>query len=429
LVADGPPAPLRGLICTALFLLTLALMALSGTYRLRAARAPLDHLAHLLGAITVAHGFVLGQLWLAAPGRAPDFRWAATGFGLALLFTLGGRIGLAAYWRRTPAARPRGRAVLIAAGPCGAPLARRLDEATDHAIGYALNWGGGPVSQWRGIDGLVTLEAMIASGEVNEIVLLHQRGADEAGRARITGLLARLADKPVRVRLAVDVSAEIDAFGFAAGQMVRIVPLLDLPLTPAARAYKRGLDIVLGGLMLAFAAPLMAAIALMLAPSGPVLFRQRRTGADGSRFTVLKFRTMRHAPDQGPVVQAGRADPRVTRLGGWLRRTSLDELPQLFNVLRGEMSLVGPRPHAPGTRVGAMPFESMIDLYGVRHRLKPGMTGLAQIRGQRGGTEHREALAARVASDLEYIESWSPLLDLAILLRTIPQVIGGQNAY
>jgi exopolysaccharide biosynthesis polyprenyl glycosylphosphotransferase len=443
LIHHGVPAASKPLICAILFLATLTLMALGGTYRVRVARAPLDHLARLLGILAAVHLLVLGQLWLAAPEQPPALSWAALVFGLALALTIGGRVGLAIYWRQARSTSPCGRAVLIAATPCSTFLARTLDIATGHAIGFALNWeneaGLPAVLPWRGIDGLATLEALIADGAINEILLLHRRNADDAAQARISALLARLADKPVRVRLAVDLSAEIDAFGFAAGKTMRLVPLLDMPLSNAARAYKRALDIIIGSLMVMAAAPLMALIALALWRSGPILFRQRRIGANGQKFTVLKFRTMFPQTVQAPLAQvtlaqvmlaqAKRGDPRVTRLGAWLRRTSLDELPQLFNVLRGEMSLVGPRPHAPGTSVGTMPFETVIGLYGVRHRLKPGMTGLAQIRGQRGGTEHPDALTARIASDFEYVENWSPGLDFTILLRTIPQVVAGRNAY
>jgi lipopolysaccharide/colanic/teichoic acid biosynthesis glycosyltransferase len=127
--------------------------------------------------------------------------------------------------------------------------------------------------------------------------------------------------------------------------------------------------------------------------------------------------------------QARRGDPRITDLGGFLRRTSLDELPQLINVIRGEMSLVGPRPHAPESQVEGMFFESAVQSYHRRHQVKPGITGLAQIRGQRGATPMVEALAQRLASDLEYIDSWSLSLDVLILLRTLPAILRQTNAY
>lgn len=205
-------------------------------------------------------------------------------------------------------------------------------------------------------------------------------------------------------------------------------------MSAGAASMKRALDIAGSLVAIAILSPLLALIALALCRTGPVLFRQIRVGAGGRSFVVLKFRTMtteasRPAPRSGRIVQARRQDPRVTRLGAVLRRLSLDELPQLFNVLRGDMSLVGPRPHAPGTSGGDLTFEEAVAFYAVRHRVKPGMTGLAQIRGLRGGVDRPEAITARVAADLDYIARWSVWLDLAILLRTLPAVLLGRNAY
>jgi lipopolysaccharide/colanic/teichoic acid biosynthesis glycosyltransferase len=199
---------------------------------------------------------------------------------------------------------------------------------------------------------------------------------------------------------------------------------------------KRGFDIVLALLLLVGLALPMTAIAawIRLDSRGPILFRQPRIGRYGQSFRVLKFRTMRcvaAAPSgpSGPCRQATRDDPRVTRAGNVLRRFSIDEWPQLLNVLRGEMSLVGPRPHAPGTCAGGRPFEQITARYAARHQVRPGITGLAQVRGWRGETETEEKLHRRVESDLEYIETWSLGLDIGILLRTIPAVLHATNAY
>lgn len=194
---------------------------------------------------------------------------------------------------------------------------------------------------------------------------------------------------------------------------------------------KRGIDIVLALMGLAIGAlpMLCAAVAIKLSSPGPVLFRQRRIGRDGRAFVLLKFRTMRDAPNTGELRQATRNDPRVTRVGAWLRRTSLDEWPQFINVLRGDMSVVGPRPHAPGTRAGGFLFEDLSPRYAERHRVRPGMTGLAQIRGWRGETETAHKLIGRLSADLEYIETWSLRLDLMIVLRTVPLVVRMLNAY
>jgi lipopolysaccharide/colanic/teichoic acid biosynthesis glycosyltransferase len=208
---------------------------------------------------------------------------------------------------------------------------------------------------------------------------------------------------------------------------------LYLPPVPSAwhLCLKRGIDILgaVLGLALAPLVLLPVALAIWFDSPGPILFRQPRIGRDGRPFTMWKFRTMRHAPEPRGLCQAVRNDPRVTHVGAWLRRTSLDELPQLINVLRGEMSLVGPRPHAPGTRAGGRLFEDVTPQYAARHRVKPGMTGLAQIRGWRGETDTEMKLLRRVAADLEYIETWSLGLDFAILLRTLPVVARMFNAY
>jgi len=195
---------------------------------------------------------------------------------------------------------------------------------------------------------------------------------------------------------------------------------------------KRALDIVVAvvGLVVWSLPMLCIALCIRLDSPGPVLFRQRRTGFANISFEMWKFRTMRdHAPETGRLRQTTRRDPRVTRFGHFLRRTSLDELPQLFNVLHGEMSLVGPRPHAPGTCAGGKPFEMVTPHYPARHRVRPGLTGLAQVRGWRGETETEEKLLNRVESDLEYIDNWSLWLDVRILMRTVVPVLAMYNAY
>lgn len=175
---------------------------------------------------------------------------------------------------------------------------------------------------------------------------------------------------------------------------------------------------------------LLIGLLIRLSSKGPALFRQERVGLRGRRFQMLKFRTMRHMAETAVQWrQAGRADPRVTLLGAFLRRTSLDELPQLFNVLAGSMSIVGPRPHAPGTCAAGRPFEHIAHDYAARHCVNPGMTGLAQVRGWRGETDTEEKLLRRVDSDLEYIATWSVRRDLLIICRTIITVLRMRNAY
>jgi len=195
---------------------------------------------------------------------------------------------------------------------------------------------------------------------------------------------------------------------------------------------KRAADIVLAMSMLVLLwIPMVLCAALIRLDSpGPVLFRQTRIGLDGQPFSLLKFRTMHHAEPEGAGwKQATRDDPRITRIGQILRCTSLDELPQILNVLRGEMSIVGPRPHAIGTRAGGRLFEEITHFYHDRHQVRPGLTGLAQVRGWRGETDTEEKFLRRLECDLEYIETWSIRLDLQILWRTIFSVLRMRNAY
>jgi len=179
--------------------------------------------------------------------------------------------------------------------------------------------------------------------------------------------------------------------------------------------------------MLTISMPLwpLIALAIKLESPGPVIFSQRRRGRFLREFRMLKFRTMRVMEDGAAVRQAVPGDCRVTRVGRILRRTSLDELPQLFNVLQGEMSLVGPRPHA---LVHDEEFTRLLEIYPDRHQMKPGLTGLAQVTGLRGSTAKPGSIEARVEADLAYIKNWSVHLDLKILTRTIAAVIAGTNA-
>jgi polysaccharide biosynthesis protein PslA len=197
-------------------------------------------------------------------------------------------------------------------------------------------------------------------------------------------------------------------------------------------AVKRSFDVGVALLTLALHTPLLliAAIAISLDSPGPILFRQRRIGLHGRPFELLKFRTMIHHPSEhGRLRQTRPGDPRVTRIGALLRHTSFDELPQLWNVVRGEMSLVGPRPHAPGTCAGDTLFEHVCERYPLRHQVRPGMTGLAQVRGWRGQTDTKEKLLRRLDCDLEYIARWSLWLDCIILARTAASLVRMRNAY
>jgi undecaprenyl-phosphate galactose phosphotransferase/putative colanic acid biosynthesis UDP-glucose lipid carrier transferase len=200
------------------------------------------------------------------------------------------------------------------------------------------------------------------------------------------------------------------------------------PLTWRERAAKRMLDLAGATLALILFAPMMAAAALLIKVSspGPVLFRQTRHGFNGRAFRIYKFRSMRVTEDGPNLVQATRNDPRVTWIGRWLRKTSIDELPQLFNVLKGDMSLVGPRPHAAAHN---SEYEQIIGNYAFRHHVKPGITGWAQVNGYRGETRKLVLMEKRVEYDLWYINNWSLGLDIGILLKTILVGFRQHSAY
>jgi exopolysaccharide biosynthesis polyprenyl glycosylphosphotransferase len=188
------------------------------------------------------------------------------------------------------------------------------------------------------------------------------------------------------------------------------------------------MDVVIGLLALIFFLPLMAltALAIKLDGEGPVFFRQYRRGFNGRHFLMLKFRTMSVQENGEVVTQARRNDPRVTRIGIFLRSASIDELPQLINVIRGEMSLIGPRPHA---LAHDNYFENLLEDYASRHHVKPGMTGWAQVNGLRGATPTVDQISRRVEMDLWYIDNWSLWLDIQILIKTLFEVLRKRNAF
>jgi putative colanic acid biosysnthesis UDP-glucose lipid carrier transferase len=246
---------------------------------------------------------------------------------------------------------------------------------------------------------------------------------------RVTRLLEELKDTTASVYFVPD----LYAFDTMQAQVCDLdgIPLFAVRETPfngMNGVLKRGSDIVFATILLLMIWPVLLALAagVRLSSPGPVLFRQRRYGLYGESIYVYKFRTMRVCEDGQTVTQAQRNDPRVTRFGSFLRRTSLDELPQLFNVLSGTMSLVGPRPHAVSHNEE---YRKVIAGYMLRHKVRPGITGWAQVNGYRGETETVEKMQRRVEYDLDYLRNWSLRLDLNILVRTALLVWRDRNAY
>jgi len=188
------------------------------------------------------------------------------------------------------------------------------------------------------------------------------------------------------------------------------------------------MDLVMGTLSLLMLAPLLALVGLLIrtTSAGPVIFKQRRYGLDGQEIQIYKFRTMTVTEDGAQIRQATRDDDRVTPLGRILRRYSIDELPQHLNVLEGTMSLVGPRPHAVAHNEE---YRKLIKGYMIRHKVLPGITGLAQVSGCRGETRTLEQMQARIRYDLDYLRHWSPALDIKIIVRTVVQLFNDRKAY
>ena len=226
--------------------------------------------------------------------------------------------------------------------------------------------------------------------------------------------------------------AERPARTAAVGDLLRVRVLTDRPIRRWDAVLKALLDYSLAGLATLALSPLLAlvALAIRLDSPGPVLFKQRRHGLNNREFDIYKFRTMRVGASSNQVMQqTQRGDPRCTPLGLFLRKWSIDELPQLLNVLRGDMSLVGPRPHAVVMRTESRLCAEIIDEYPHRHRVKPGITGWAQVNGARGATETAEQLRRRIELDLWYIDHWSPWLDFRVILRTFRAVVRATNAF
>jgi exopolysaccharide biosynthesis polyprenyl glycosylphosphotransferase len=249
-----------------------------------------------------------------------------------------------------------------------------------------------------------------------------------AGRHTLISLSAQVCEADGQLDLSEDryILALALALGLQPEEYGDIV--FDSPFRGVRRWVKRLEDLVLGTIFLVLCAPVMLAIAvaIKLTSPGPVLFRQRRHGEDGIEFGVLKFRSMKVMENGTTVVQAQRRDPRITRVGAFLRRPSLDELPQFLNVVAGNMSIVGPRPHAVAHNEL---YRTKILEYMRRHKVKPGITGWAQVNGLRGETDTLEKMVARVEHDLEYIRRWSLWLDVKIVFLTVFGRKVRQNAY
>ena len=327
---------------------------------------------------------------------------------------------------------PRKNVIVVGAG---APAERFYRTVVDHPeYGYRvlgfLDESGAAQSRLRPmvLGTLRDLDRVASRSTVDEIIL----ALPEASEAMINAIVTECEKRCIRVALISsdapirDRPRTIEQIGDVALMRMREAPLDQW----ANRVIKRTFDIAFSLFVLVVIFPIIfaaSALAIKLTSRGPIFFRQDRTGEDGRTFLCYKFRTMRLDHVSEHVLQATHDDPRSTPFGRWLRRTSLDELPQFWNVLKGEMSVVGPRPHM---LKHTEDYRNTISQYMVRHFVKPGLTGWAQIHGYRGATHDQEAMQRRIEHDLYYVEHWSFLLDLTIIARTVVRILlGDANAY
>lgn len=414
---------------------TIAVLNRTGTYGLAALRRPRRYVVSMLAAMLAAAmaqyacRSILHES-LAVPSPTLEFLVLAT----VLLLAARGILALCvARWIAN--GRLAYRIAVVGANDVAhqflAQLATKPGSTTE-VVGVYRDW---PYDMREPVPG------MEIAGNIDDLLA-------ESRRIRLDGIAVAL---PVQDAIrATEIAARL---GSAVADIYLVSDLPGTPLSPADtspmdapvalsirrqpikdwRAVEKAVfDYTFATIILLLFAPLMlgVAIAIRLESPGPVLFRQPRLGFNNQPFLVFKFRTMyHHLADLLADRQAKRDDPRVTRVGRWLRQFSIDELPQLFNVLRGDMSLVGPRPHAPNTRAGGLLFADAVATYSTRHRVKPGITGWAQVNGWRGETTTVQQIENRVAHDLYYIENWSLLFDIKILLLTLLREVVSRRAY
>ena len=331
-------------------------------------------------------------------------------------------------WRaRDPSARRT--AVVVGAGPLGHKVARALrDTQGVICLGYFDDRGRERLHPDAGgelLGSLPQLSDFVRDKGVREVYITLPLGS----QPRIVELLEQVQGTTASLFFVPDV------FGISIiqGRLqdisgVPVVGICETPFTGTNQLMKRISDIVLASLILVLISPLLLIVGLgvKLSSPGPIIFKQRRNGLDGEEIIVYKFRSMRTTDNGAVVKQATKADPRITPFGAFIRRTSLDELPQFINVLQGRMSIVGPRPHAVAHNEE---YRKLIKAYMVRHKVKPGITGWAQVNGLRGETDTIDKMKARVEYDLEYLRNWSLALDLQIILRTVRLVVFDRHAY
>ncbi|MGW8204891.1 undecaprenyl-phosphate glucose phosphotransferase (plasmid) [Sphingomonas bisphenolicum] len=427
-------AIIDALLCVAVLELVASFFHLSRSWRIVRLRHELaDLTAHWTISFTgvMALFWLLGDLPLArAASWAPAAAlWYGTALGAIILFRIAVRLGLR-FWRSF--GHDRRSAAFIGA----TETAQRLGDVFARQRWMGIRSLGVFDDRRPSDDRTVALPDQSFGGPVDRLYDLARAGAVSriyvtlpmAAEQRIKAILDRFGDTtaslyycPPLFRLDLVGARWDDVYGQP------VVSIVESPFEGYSRLVKRAEDVALTLIALPLILPiaLLAAIAIKIDTRGPVLFCQTRYGLDGRPFRIWKFRSMRVTDDDG-FVQARRGDSRVTRVGAFLRRTSVDELPQFINVALGSMSVVGPRPHPVALDDN---FRPLIHRYAVRHKIKPGITGLAQVSGWRGETDTHDKMAQRVVHDIDYLRRWSIWLDLQILARTLLVPFVQRNAF
>jgi Undecaprenyl-phosphate glucose phosphotransferase len=407
-------------------------------YDVPALTAAAKHWPRIVIGWALALGMFVSVVFFMKAGADFSRVWVASWFAAGLAGALGGRMLMQSIALKAIAAgRFARRAVVYGSGEHAARLLKALeaDAASDVRIcgmfddridqRVPTNVLGYPVLGNR--EDLITF---CRHNNVDMVLIALPLAAEE----RVNELMRHIHVLPADIRIAATTSQL--KLSPKAYSYVGHVPMLDLshkPISDWGLISKAAFDKIIAALAILFLSPLMAAVALAikLESRGPILFRQKRYGFNNEMIEVLKFRSMfTERCDAGAAKLVTKDDPRVTRVGRIIRKSSLDELPQLWNVLRGELSLVGPRPHAVQAKAADKLYPDVVDGYFARHKVKPGITGWAQINGWRGETDTPEKIQMRVAHDLYYIENWSLWLDASILLRTPTSLLASRdNAY
>ncbi len=436
-VANAPDkAPLYLTVIALYSLVMVQSFYMVGLYRFSRILAPLRQIGNIIGICTTLTLILTATVFAlkisAEFSRVWAFGWLIVNIG-GIIFA---RFALHRVIRRLSEQGRIGRKIVIYGGSKqGNQLIQHIDslhEPWNRIVGIFDDRTDRVEPELSGYPLIGNAEELVAwcqTNQADEVLIALPWSAQE----RILAILKLLAALPVNVRLSPEFIG-VDLLHRRTTNQFRVpmLSVLEKPVSGWGAISKAILDFAVATMMLILTAPLLLAVmaAIKLDSPGPVFFRQKRYGFNNQLIEVYKFRSMyADKTDHDAEMITRKNDPRVTRVGAFIRRFSIDELPQIFNVLVGDMSVVGPRPHAIRAKAGDVLYEDVIDQYAVRHKVKPGITGWAQVNGWRGDTHDEASLIGRLEHDLYYIDNWSVLFDLSIILRTIVVVLHGENSH